>query len=201
MLITAALWIGFFPLIMVMAWRCWNLRPVPVIRIWSLSFGAMTLAMLGQASMCQYWRAKFVKCQAGVSQSLQQQRQQIPISSSIECPCSHPTSACLASLRRCDGVLCAPQVAASQFHGATTPFDSCKLSPLQYLQAEQCLEIHRKNRRDTPLGCQSKDPLSYLALYQRTLARTLLAQPQAAISAGLVSNYQNQSEATPFDFI
>lgn len=63
MIIAAVLTGLLLPTVSVMAWRCWNLPPVPVIRIWSLSFAAMSAAMLGQLWMCQYWRAKFVECQ------------------------------------------------------------------------------------------------------------------------------------------
>lgn len=59
MLITAALTLLFLPLVVVIAWPCWNLRPVPAIRIWSVSFGAMALAMLLQSARADFWRSKF----------------------------------------------------------------------------------------------------------------------------------------------
>ena len=61
------------PTVLVMAWRCWNLPP---IRIWSLSFAAMTVALLGQVWMCQYWKSKFVEFQEAQLQSLLQSRRQ-----------------------------------------------------------------------------------------------------------------------------
>ena len=59
LIITALLTVLLLPLIAVMAWRCWSLPPVPEIRIWSLAFVAMTLAMLLQAWRAQLWQTRF----------------------------------------------------------------------------------------------------------------------------------------------
>src|SRR5205085_9927416 len=73
MLITAGILTALLvPTVLVMGWRCWLLPPVPAIRVWSLSFAGMTLAMLAWLWMAQYWRTKFERCRELGSPRLQQ---------------------------------------------------------------------------------------------------------------------------------
>src|SRR5712692_7905187 len=81
MLITAALTVVLLPLVSVMAWRCWRLQPVPAIRIWSLSFAAMTLAMVLQAWRAELWRSRFAQLTIQLQSEplrYQQYRQSLP---------------------------------------------------------------------------------------------------------------------------
>src|SRR5437879_5314092 len=58
------------PLVAVMVWRCWNLPPVPVIRLWALAFGGMSAGMLYQFWRAEAWKAVSEKLEL----KLQEQR-------------------------------------------------------------------------------------------------------------------------------
>src|SRR6478672_11952166 len=44
-----------------MAWRCWNLSPVPLERLSALAFGGMSLAMLLQYWHAEIWKKRYYK--------------------------------------------------------------------------------------------------------------------------------------------
>jgi hypothetical protein len=107
MIISAALTVALLPLVSVMAWRCWNLPPIPATRIWSLSFGVMTLAMLLQAWRADLWKLRFERLarseQPRRSQS-QQFRQFLPSSNlAFQRPTSVRQAASLVHAGSCYG--------------------------------------------------------------------------------------------------
>jgi hypothetical protein len=56
MILAGLLTVALLLLVAVMVWRCWNLSPVPVTRLWSVGFGAMNCAWLAAHLRAELWK-------------------------------------------------------------------------------------------------------------------------------------------------
>jgi len=96
-LITAVLAVLFLPLVTVIAWKCWSLPPVPVIRIWSLSLAGMALAMVLQSARADFWKMRSDRLRRSSQSKLLQSQQWRQLSSSIMYRYSRPEYLCPVS--------------------------------------------------------------------------------------------------------
>src|SRR5262249_26087256 len=64
---------------LVMLWKCWNLPPVPVTRLWALAFGGMSVGMLYQFWRAEAWKKETEKLELDLQgQRLLPRRQVLP---------------------------------------------------------------------------------------------------------------------------
>src|SRR5947208_1159123 len=67
-----------------MVWRCWNLPPVPAIRLWALAFGGMSAGMLYQFWRAEAWKKETEKLELKLQgQRLLPRRQASPKTTSL----------------------------------------------------------------------------------------------------------------------
>jgi hypothetical protein len=55
MILAVLITVTLLPLVVVMVWRCWNLPPVPAIRLWALGFAGMSANYLDQLWRAEAW--------------------------------------------------------------------------------------------------------------------------------------------------
>src|SRR5439155_11252657 len=60
---------------LVMVWRCWNLPPVPVIRLWAVGWAAMAANVLDQFWRAEAWKKECERLQLQLPGRRQPQRQ------------------------------------------------------------------------------------------------------------------------------
>src|SRR5215467_12293765 len=62
-------------LLPVMVWKCWNLAPVPLQRLWALGFGGMAAGMLYQFWRADAWRKESEKLELKLQELKHRRRQ------------------------------------------------------------------------------------------------------------------------------
>src|SRR5439155_12954003 len=65
-----AVTVALLLLVPVMVWRCWNLPPVPLQRIWALGFGAASWACLAAHWRAELWRKRYLELEGRIQQSV-----------------------------------------------------------------------------------------------------------------------------------
>ena len=181
-----------------MAWRCWNLPPIPATRIWSLSFGAMTLAMVLQSARADFWKNRFehlvMQPRSGRLQ-FQQHQQSEPNS---DPSCQRLTSFRQASLFPRAELCCNVRLVADQFRLRGEQFDPQRLASSTLHQ--QRVPIPVECLQNTGDACPMLRRTYLEPFLERSLCmlrRSSPDQPQTGISVDLGSNYHTQDRATP----
>jgi hypothetical protein len=66
MILAGLLTVALLLLVAVMVWRCWNLSPVPVTRLWSVGFGAMNCAWLAAHLRAELWKKRYLELEESI---------------------------------------------------------------------------------------------------------------------------------------
>src|SRR5207248_1252743 len=61
MIIAGLVTVALLTFVPVMVWRCWNLQPVPLQRLWAVGFGAMSWAWIAAHWRAELWKKRYLE--------------------------------------------------------------------------------------------------------------------------------------------